>query len=187
LLVAATGCGSSASSTANQPTPSNRLTLDDVRHFAGYPVYSAGSVFEGKAITHIQRSLPPKPTQLVTPSEPTPVGSAPEPDLTTVTYGTCTPSNENGCPVPLSITSSSYCDRPIQGGSFIYKGARAAWISGGLVLWFRDSTVNIIAAMSDANAVEMRVADQLIALNADVVPDARTSASDDFGGVTASC
>ena len=55
------------------------------------------------------------------------------------------------------------------------------------MLWFRDSTVNIIAAMSDANAVEMRVADQLIALNADVVPDARTSASDDFGGVTASC
>jgi hypothetical protein len=55
------------------------------------------------------------------------------------------------------------------------------------VLFFRDSTVNVIAAILDSRAIEMRVADQLIAENANLVPGARTSMSEDFGDVAVSC
>lgn len=193
LLGAAAGCGAGATDTARPATPTGRLTLSDIQNFDGYAVYSAGSSFEGKTITSIQRIRSPRTSQPFTASATPPKAFAnpSEPDLTSISYGTCTPVGENGCPIPLSITSSSYCGRPIDksaiGGTFVYRGARAAWISGGLVLFFRDSTVSVIAAILDSRATEMRVADQLIAENANLVPGARTSASEDFGDVAVSC
>jgi hypothetical protein len=190
-IAACAACG------GGQAAPKGNISLDDLRSFSGYAVYSTGSSFEGMPMTHLSRK-PPTASHSTGPNLPTVARPDPEdPDLTTVVYGTCTPppGDESGCPVPLSITSSSYCARPVEktgpqvleAAPFTYKGAAAGWVSGGLVLYFRDSTVNIIAAVQDHRAVEMRVADHLIAENARVISAARASVTEDFGPVTAPC
>ncbi len=173
LIALFTGCGSGAGGSAVR----GNFTLAQARSFTGYAIYSAGPSVENLPLTYVQRQI----SSL---------------DLTTFSYGTCTPSGpEGGCPVPLSVTSSSYCARPLEqtapeardGSVFDFKGAQAEWVSGGLVLHFRNSTVNVIAAMQDARNVELDVASQLVAENAQVVTGSRSQISEGFGPVTATC
>jgi hypothetical protein len=183
------GCGDDS-----QSNPNAQLTLEDLRGFRGYPVYSVGSRFEEMPLTHVQVTHSPASRSLA-PGTGYPTPDPMNPDLTTVSYGTCKPpdTDEGGCPLPLSITSSSYCARPVEmgvfdgEGLFTYRGATAGWASGGLVLFFRDSVVNIISTAKDYRDVEMRVADHMLAENSSAVQGARTSASEDFGPVTATC
>jgi hypothetical protein len=175
LIALLAGCGSGARGTA----VGGNFTLAEARNFTGYAVYSAGPSVEGLPLTHIGRWI----TSI---------------DLTTFSYGTCTPRGpEGGCPVPISVASSSYCARPLDrtshgpgdGSVFDFKGAQAEWVGSSLVLHFRDSTVNIEAAMADGRSVdvELYVASQLVAENASVIAGSRSQVSEDFGPVTATC
>lgn len=168
------------------------LSLDEARQFTAYPIYSAGLSTEGLDMTGIVRVAHGSTTAGLAPHE----AMSDAVDLTTVIYGTCEPrgTDEPSCGVPLAITSSSYCSRPIgqtapearDGAIFDFMGARAEWVSGSLVLHFGGSTVNVIAT-KDPRTTELRVGAKLIAENSASFSNARTSADAELGPVTQLC
>ena len=106
--------------------------------FQDFPLYWLGLEFQGLPLTRITRSY----RTHLTPPE----------DHVILKYGTCDPSSEGGCRVPLQIRVEPYCNAQRGGGYapeatddtvFQVRGASAQYISGALRLWTGEVTVRV--------------------------------------------
>lgn len=125
--------------------------------FQDFPLYWLGLEFQGLPLTRITRSY----RTHLTPPE----------DHVILKYGTCTPSSEGGCRVPLQIRVEPYCNAQRGGGYapegtedtvFQVRGANAQFISGALRLWTGDVTVRVSAGPEEE---ELNVAEALVVAN----------------------
>ena len=55
-MVACSGSRATPTALVSSTTPRNTATIDEVRRFSDYAVYSAGTTVEGLPLTHVQRS-----------------------------------------------------------------------------------------------------------------------------------
>jgi len=158
------------------------MGLAEAQAFSEYPVYWLGEEFAGLRVTHIDR---------VYYEHPPGVGLPPS-DMITIVYGDCTPhGTPPTCVRPISITTSSSCTRPQEltaraakeGEPFSLRSATAEWVSGSLVIYAGDATVNIIAATDNPREDALAAASSLRSMNA----LGATTASHNFSGARIPC
>ncbi len=144
-----------ASATAGQLN----WAIEDAKTFTEFPLYWLSDSYQGLLLTRIIRNQ----------YEPVPPAVRGE-NIVLFVYGSCTPTSEGGCPVPLSIRVEPYCmARPdsystaARGTPFNLRGATAEQISGHLQIWTGDVSISISTAgsLSQVQAAEqLRLVDE---------------------------
>jgi len=122
-------------------------TVDDMRKFKEFPVYWLGESFQGLPLVAVQRidypgAFPGKPY------------NDPRNEVAFL-YGDCTIApGETGCPVPLTIVMSPYCDVPPEviaagaktGPPEVVRGAVVQGMNGNsLRMWTSNVSIGVAA------------------------------------------
>lgn len=187
----ATHAGEPSSKPFDAAEVKGNLSRQSAREFTEFPVLSAGVSAEGHPLTRIdERTSPAIPASFPTQRR---VGFS----MVSFGYGTCTPppEAEAGCLLPVTITSTSYCARPLEqtstllkrGATFSYRGAVAEWVATSLVLHFGETTVNINNNLPDWEAAAFRIADALVLENATALRQEPLGPGSVLGSIESQC